>query len=90
MDEIIRIQQAFTRKAMAQPTYRFRELYSLVWKPTFLNQALDWVLANKGSRSAGLDGVTKTDFQDPRESIIRNVVRSVRSKPRRSGGRAAR
>ena len=65
MDEITRIQQAFARKATAQPTYRFRDSYSLVWKPTFLNAALNRVLANKGSRSAGIDGITTTHFKDP-------------------------
>ena len=65
MVEITRIQRCFARKAKAQPTYRFRDLYSLVWKPSFLEVALNRVLANKGSRSAGIDGITVQEFQDP-------------------------
>ena len=65
MDDITRIQRHFARKAQAQPTYRFRDLYSLVWKPSFLTVALMRVLANQGSRSAGIDGVTIKDFKEP-------------------------
>lgn len=65
MDDITRIQRYFARKAKAQPDYRFKDLYSLVWKASFLNYALDLVLANRGSRSAGMDGITVSHFQDP-------------------------
>jgi RNA-directed DNA polymerase len=64
MDEITRIQRYFARKAQAQPNHRFGDLYSLVWKPSFLETALTRVLANRGSRSAGVDGVAITAFQD--------------------------
>lgn len=64
MDDITRIQRYFARKAQAQPDYRFKDLYSLVWKASFLNYALDLVLANRGSRSAGIDGITVSHFQD--------------------------
>jgi RNA-directed DNA polymerase len=65
MDDITRIQRSFARKAQAQPDYRFRDLYSLVWKPSFLAYALERVLANQGSRSAGIDGVTANTLRDP-------------------------
>lgn len=64
MDDITRIQRYFAQKAEAQPHHRFGDMYSLVWKPGFLEAALDSVLANKGSRSAGIDGVTAKNFQD--------------------------
>jgi len=65
MDDITRIQRSFARKAQAQPDYRFRDLYSLVWKPSFLAYALDCVLANQGSRSPGIDGITAKTLHDP-------------------------
>jgi RNA-directed DNA polymerase len=82
MDEITRIQRCFARKAKAQPTYRFRDLYSLVWEPSFLEVALDRVLANKGSRSAGVDGVSVKDFQDPayREQFILTLSQELKGK----------
>lgn len=64
MDEITRIQGYFARKAKAVPTHRFKDLYSLVWKRSFLEAALDEVLANRGSRSAGVDGTTASAFRD--------------------------
>jgi len=82
MDDITRIQRYFARKAQAQPTYRFRGLYSLVWKPSFLEYALDRVLANRGSRSAGIDGVTISEFQDPqyRAKFIRTLSQALKDK----------
>lgn len=82
MDDITRIQRYFARKAEAQPTYRFQDLYSLAWKPSFLEIALNRVLANKGSRSAGIDGVTAKDFQDPeyRVQFIQTLSQELKDK----------
>ena len=83
MDDITRIQRYFARKAQAQPTYRFRDLYSLVWKPSYLEYALNCVLANQGSRSAGIDGVTVKAFQDPeyRMNFIQTLSQELKSNP---------
>ena len=82
MDEITRIQRYFARKAQAQPEYRFRDLYSLVWKPSFLNHALGRVLANRGSRSAGVDGITVNAFEEPgyRETFIQTLSQELKDK----------
>jgi RNA-directed DNA polymerase len=82
MDDITRIQRYFARKAQAQPTYRFRDLYSLVWKPSFLESALNCVLANRGSRSAGVDGITVKAFQDPeyRADFVQTLSQELKSK----------
>lgn len=82
MDDITRIQRYFARKAEAQPTYQFRDLYSLVWKPSFLEIALNRVLANRGSRSAGIDGITVKDFQDPayRDPFIQTLSQELKAK----------
>jgi retron-type reverse transcriptase len=82
MDDIIRIQRHFARKAQAQPTYRFRDLYSLVWKPSFLEVALMRVLANQGSRSAGIDGITIKNFKEPgyRFNFIQTLSQELEDK----------
>jgi RNA-directed DNA polymerase len=82
MDEITRIQRCFARKAKAQPDHRFRDLYSLLWKPSFLASALDRVLANQGSRSAGIDGVTINEFRVPeyRAQFIQALSQELKSK----------
>jgi RNA-directed DNA polymerase len=82
MDDITRIQRYFARKAQAQPIYRFRDLYSLVWKPSFLEVALTRVLANQGSRSAGIDGVTLREFKEPgyRANFIQALSQELKDK----------
>jgi RNA-directed DNA polymerase len=82
MDEITRIQRYFARKAQAQPDYRFRDLYSLVWEPSFLDYALDRVLANRGSRSAGVDGITVGAFKEPgyRKTFIQTLSQELKNK----------
>ena len=82
MDDIIRIQRYFARKAQGQPNYRFRDIYSLVHKPSFLNVALSQVLTNRGSRSAGVDGVTLAAFKDQtyRTQFIKKLSRQLKEK----------
>ena len=82
MDDITKIQRYFARKAQAQPTYQFKDLYSLAWKPGFLEMALMRVLANRGSRSAGIDGITASHFDDPdyRIDFIHDLSQALKTK----------
>lgn len=82
MDDITKIQRCFAQKATAQPNYRFKDLYSLVWKSSFLTNALERVLKNKGSRSAGIDGVTLKEFEDPEycHDFIQNLSTELRNR----------
>jgi RNA-directed DNA polymerase len=82
MDDITRIQRYFARKAQAKPDHRFGDLYSLVWKPSFLREALNRVLTNRGSRSAGIDGVTVRHFDDPayRARFIQTLSQELKDK----------
>ena len=82
MDDITKIQRYFAQKAQAQPTYQFKDLYSLVWNPNFLEVALMRILANRGSRSAGIDGITLSNFDAPeyRTNFIQNLSQALRTK----------
>ena len=62
---IARIQTSFARKAVHQPEHRFCDLYSLICFRAWIEEALDRVLSNQGSRTAGVDGVTVRRFEDP-------------------------
>ena len=62
---IARIQTSFARKAVHQPEHRFCDLYSLLCSRAWIETALDRVLSNQGSRTAGVDGVTVRRFKDP-------------------------
>ena len=59
MDDLTKTQRSFARKAMHQPKHRFADLYHLICREEWIATALHAVLANTGSRTAGIDGVTK-------------------------------
>jgi group II intron reverse transcriptase/maturase len=79
---IARIQTSFARKAVHQPEHRFCDLYSLICSRAWIEVALDRVLSNQGSRTAGVDGVTVRQFQDPdyRAAFIEQTQRLLREK----------
>lgn len=63
MNDILKTQQSFARKAQAQPEHRFEDLYHLICREDWLRMALAHVLSNRGARTAGIDGVSKHDLQ---------------------------
>jgi group II intron reverse transcriptase/maturase len=65
MNDILKTQQSFARKAVAHPEHRFEDLYHLVCRTEWLQQALRHVLANQGARTPGVDGVSKKDLDTP-------------------------
>jgi group II intron reverse transcriptase/maturase len=75
MVNIARIQTSFARKAVNQPEHRFCDLYSLICSEAWIEKALDHVLSNQGSRTAGVDGVTIRRFadQDYRAAFIAEI-----------------
>jgi group II intron reverse transcriptase/maturase len=79
---IARIQTSFARKAVHQPEHRFCDLYSLLCSRIWIEAALDKVLSNQGSRTAGVDGVTVRRFEDPdyRAAFIEETQRLLREK----------
>jgi RNA-directed DNA polymerase len=77
MDDIRKTQQSFARKALAQPEHRFSELYHLMCQEDWIEVALEAALSNTGSRTPGVDGITKKDFED--ETFRRTFVEELRS-----------
>ena len=65
MDAINLTQHSFALKAKHNPDHRFKDLYHLICRETWIETALDKVLSNSGARTAGVDGVTRKNFQDP-------------------------
>jgi RNA-directed DNA polymerase len=64
MSDILKTQQSFARKAQAKPEHRFEDLYHLICRMDWLEEALNHVLMNQGARTAGMDGISKTDLKD--------------------------
>jgi len=82
MDAITLTQYSFALKAKHNPTHRFGDLYHLVCQREWIEYALSQILANEGARTAGVDGVTRKDFQDPayREDFINDLQAELKSR----------
>jgi RNA-directed DNA polymerase len=70
---IRRLQKRLAKKAIRDPEHRFGDLFNLMYNPKWVKASLKLVLANKGSRTAGNDGITKEHLKDEktREAFIR-------------------
>ncbi len=77
-----RRQTRLAGKAVHQPEHRFCDLYSLLCSRAWIEAALSQVLSNRGSRTAGVDGVTVQRFEDPdyRAAFIEETQRLLREK----------
>ena len=62
MSDIIKIQRSFAIKATHNPKHGFDRLYRIICQEEWIRCALDMILSNKGSRTAGIDGLTKKNF----------------------------
>jgi group II intron reverse transcriptase/maturase len=65
MDDLRKTQESFARKAQAEPAHRFRDLYHLICREEWLTASLKAVLQNSGSRTAGIDGISRKQLADP-------------------------
>jgi RNA-directed DNA polymerase len=61
---VLEIQTKLHRWANDDPHRRFDDLFNLVTDPSFLLMAWDRVEANKGARSAGVDGQTAASVRE--------------------------
>jgi RNA-directed DNA polymerase len=77
MDDLRKTQESFARKAQAQPTHEFRDLYHLVCREDWLREALRAVLRNAGSRTAGVDGISRKQLAD--ETAQARLIESLRA-----------
>lgn len=64
MNDLRKTQESFARKAQAQPKHRFGDLYHLVCREEWLREALRAVLRNAGSRTPGIDGISRKHLKD--------------------------
>jgi retron-type reverse transcriptase len=79
------MQKKLSQWATADPTKRFVDLYSLLCNETWLRAATHATLRNKGSETAGIDSMTKSNFlvHFPRSicAIEDSMVRSSNATP---------
>ena len=62
MSDIIKTQRSFAKKALHCPMHRFDHLYRIICQQEWIAAALISMLANKGARTPGVDGITKGGF----------------------------
>jgi group II intron reverse transcriptase/maturase len=62
---VLNIQSGLAISATRRKDKQFHNLYPLLWKREWLNQALDAVLDNAGSKTSGVDGVRGADLREP-------------------------
>ena len=82
MDAINLTQHSFALKTKYSPEHCFQDLYHLICRTGWIEYALSSVLLNQGARTAGIDGVTRKQFQDEtyRSDFIRELREELQSK----------
>ncbi|MBI5290709.1 MAG: group II intron reverse transcriptase/maturase [Chloroflexi bacterium] len=78
LDDILKTQHSFAKKATSHPEHRFENVYHLLKREDWLNDALDAVLDNVGARTGGVDGVTRQDFK--REGYRERFIADLKSR----------
>ncbi len=63
-ENISQVQRRLAQAVEADPTYRAKRLFNLVYHPDWLAYALEHVLQNRGSQTPGVDGITARQFKD--------------------------
>jgi len=74
--QILKIQAELAQRTQGNPAQRHKRLYRLVCDGGWLRAGLEAVLANRGSRTPGVDGVTKRHIEGQaggREELVQQL-----------------
>jgi len=74
------MQKKLSQKATKEPEHHFENLYGLLCHEVWLRVAAHTVLQNKGSGTAGIDGMTKSNFLGDPDGYIRSLQESLKAK----------
>ena len=82
MADIINTQRSFAIKAMHKPAHRFDHLYRIICRQDWIETAMRGVLANKGARTPGLDGMTKEDLssEEAQRTLRQEIEQELRER----------
>ena len=72
MSDMIKTQQGLARKAQTNRIHRFDDLYFLLCKREWIEEALQHVLNNDGAGTPGVDGISWKAFNDAEKSDFEN------------------
>src|SRR6266568_1752460 len=74
------MQKKLSQKATKEPEHQFEDLYGLLCNEVWLREAAHKVLQNKGSGTAGIDGMTKSNFLGDPDGYIRSLQELLKAK----------
>src|SRR5512147_1150367 len=78
--QVFELQGRLVKKATKNPEHRFNNLYELLtWEP-LLVWAFDTLMTNRGSRTAGIDGMDKRTAIENKGEILRNLKAALKSR----------
>jgi retron-type reverse transcriptase len=73
------MQRLLSAKAERAPDHRFDDLYGLVCHEDWLRLAQEYVARNAGSKTAGCDGISMTEFEADLEGNLTRLRRGLQS-----------
>ena len=74
------MQKKLSQKAATDPEHHFGNLYGLLCNVVWLRVAAHATLRNKGSETAGIDGMTKSNFLGDFDGYINRLQASLKAK----------
>ena len=76
-ENISQIQRQLAQAVEADPAYRAKRLFNLVYHPDWLADALERVLQNQGSQTAGIDGLTAQQLrkEEDKQQFLQELAR---------------
>ncbi len=80
-DDIRKTQKSFARKAQAKPEHRFQDLWHLLCREEWIRKALLCTLSNLGSRTPGVDGMSKSNLKSETQQakFIKNLQQELKT-----------
>jgi len=74
--KVQRVQAMLYAKAGKEPEVQFKQLYKYLTKREWVEEATDKVIRSRGSRTAGIDGKTRSDYQeaDKRAELAQSIL----------------
>ena len=78
--DVSEMQRKLSQWATDDPTKKFVDLYSLLCNETWLRVAAHETLRNKGSKTAGIDTITRSNFLGNLDGNIQRLQKALKAK----------
>lgn len=82
MSDIIKTQRSLAIKAKYQSWHQFDHLYRLICRQDWIKDALETILSNRGSKTAGIDGISKKalESETAKAEFVKELEAELRQK----------